>query len=200
MFFHRNHLSGGWADLLPVDQKSVCVSMHRRRFDRRQRQSDLEDGVPVSIQHYEAQNTDTNQTSWLMNTDRVADGTDSAPSLWATAPGWPLTPSTLSQWDSTSTTALTVSRFDSFVPSTVIKENIRQLSVLSSTEKAANVCYQEYDVPGAFRLELRQFLPNVNYRAEAQRQDFICHYYYQDIITDICLFHLSMSISDLCAA
>ncbi len=62
--------------------------------------------------HYEAQNTDTNQTSWLMNTDRVADGTDSAPSLWVTAPGWPLTPSTLSQWDSTSTTALTVSRFD----------------------------------------------------------------------------------------
>lgn len=65
-----------------------------------------------------------------------------------------------------------------FVPSTVIKENIRLLSVLSSTEKAANVCYQEYDVLDGFPLELRQFLPNVNYRADIQRQDFICHYYY----------------------
>lgn len=38
-----------------------------------------------------------------------------------------------------------------------------------SNEKAANVCYQEYDVPEGFPLELRQFLPNVNYRADAQR-------------------------------
>ncbi|CAM4728826.1 unnamed protein product [Leuciscus chuanchicus] len=29
-----------------------------------------------------------------------------------------------------------------------------------SNEKAANVCYQEYDVPDGFPLELRQFLPN----------------------------------------
>ncbi|XP_016400349.1 SET domain-containing protein 9 isoform X2 [Sinocyclocheilus rhinocerous] len=38
-----------------------------------------------------------------------------------------------------------------------------------SNEKAANVCYQEYDVPEGFPLELRQYLPNVNYRADTQR-------------------------------
>ncbi|KAF4108475.1 SET domain-containing protein 9 [Onychostoma macrolepis] len=38
-----------------------------------------------------------------------------------------------------------------------------------SNEKAANVCYQEYDVPDGFPLELRQFLPNVKYRADTQR-------------------------------
>ncbi|KAL1267119.1 hypothetical protein QQF64_002794 [Cirrhinus molitorella] len=38
-----------------------------------------------------------------------------------------------------------------------------------SNEKAANVCYQEYDVPDEFPLELRQYLPNVNYRADNQR-------------------------------
>ncbi len=128
--------------------------------------------------HYEAQNTDTNQTSWLMNTDRVADGTDSAPSLWVTAPGWPLTPSTLSVGQYVNNCSNGQSVWLQFVPSTVIKENIRLLSVLSSTEKAANVCYQEYDVPDGFPLELRQFLPNVKYRADTQRQDFICHYYY----------------------
>ncbi|XP_013979086.1 SET domain-containing protein 9 isoform X5 [Salmo salar] len=38
-----------------------------------------------------------------------------------------------------------------------------------SNERAANVCYQEYDVPEAFPLELRQYLPNVNYRHDTQR-------------------------------
>ncbi|XP_069043299.1 SET domain-containing protein 9 isoform X3 [Lepisosteus oculatus] len=38
-----------------------------------------------------------------------------------------------------------------------------------SNEKAANVCYQEFDVPAEFPLELCQFLPNVNYRHEVQR-------------------------------
>ncbi|XP_077099865.1 SET domain-containing protein 9 [Siphateles boraxobius] len=38
-----------------------------------------------------------------------------------------------------------------------------------SNEKAANVCYQEFDVPDGFPLELCQFLPNVKYRADSQR-------------------------------
>ncbi|TRY88138.1 hypothetical protein DNTS_029447 [Danionella cerebrum] len=37
------------------------------------------------------------------------------------------------------------------------------------TERAANVCYQELDVPEEFPLELRQFLPNVNYRVDTRR-------------------------------
>ncbi|XP_010176995.1 PREDICTED: SET domain-containing protein 9, partial [Mesitornis unicolor] len=32
-----------------------------------------------------------------------------------------------------------------------------------SHEKAANVCYQEFDVPGCFPLELKQYLPNIVY-------------------------------------
>lgn len=32
-----------------------------------------------------------------------------------------------------------------------------------SNEWPANVCYQEYDVPDRFPIELRQYLPNVNY-------------------------------------
>ncbi|XP_072514508.1 SET domain-containing protein 9 isoform X1 [Salminus brasiliensis] len=40
-----------------------------------------------------------------------------------------------------------------------------------SNEKAANVCYQEFDVPDEFPLELRQYLPNVNYSPDMQRQD-----------------------------
>ncbi|XP_067288889.1 SET domain-containing protein 9 isoform X2 [Pseudorasbora parva] len=39
-----------------------------------------------------------------------------------------------------------------------------------SNERAANVCYQEFDVPDRFPLELRQFLPNVKYRADTQRR------------------------------
>lgn len=39
-----------------------------------------------------------------------------------------------------------------------------------SNEKAANVCYQEFDVPDDFPLELRQYLPNVNYRPSLQRR------------------------------
>ncbi|XP_062334020.1 SET domain-containing protein 9 isoform X1 [Osmerus eperlanus] len=38
-----------------------------------------------------------------------------------------------------------------------------------TNEWAANVCYQEYDVPDGFPLELRQYLPNVNYTHDAQR-------------------------------
>nr|XP_057924154.1 SET domain-containing protein 9 isoform X1 [Doryrhamphus excisus] len=38
-----------------------------------------------------------------------------------------------------------------------------------SNEWPANVCYQEYDVPDAFPVELRQYLPNVNYSPHSQR-------------------------------
>lgn len=36
-----------------------------------------------------------------------------------------------------------------------------------SNERPANVCYQEYDVPDKFPIELRQYLPNVNFRQDA---------------------------------
>ncbi|XP_062870388.1 SET domain-containing protein 9 [Trichomycterus rosablanca] len=39
-----------------------------------------------------------------------------------------------------------------------------------SNEKAANVCYQEFDVPNDFPLELRQYLPNANYSITIQRK------------------------------
>ncbi|KAB5543344.1 hypothetical protein PHYPO_G00077990 [Pangasianodon hypophthalmus] len=39
-----------------------------------------------------------------------------------------------------------------------------------SNEKPANVCYQEFDVPEDFPIELRQYLPNVNYRPSTQRR------------------------------
>lgn len=32
------------------------------------------------------------------------------------------------------------------------------------------MCYQEFDVPKEFPLELRQYLPNINYKSDAQRQ------------------------------
>uniref|UniRef100_A0A8V5G953 SET domain-containing protein n=2 Tax=Melopsittacus undulatus TaxID=13146 RepID=A0A8V5G953_MELUD len=32
-----------------------------------------------------------------------------------------------------------------------------------SHEKAANVCYQEFDVPAYFPVELKQYLPNIVY-------------------------------------
>ncbi|XP_030015390.1 SET domain-containing protein 9 [Sphaeramia orbicularis] len=38
-----------------------------------------------------------------------------------------------------------------------------------SNERPANVCYQEYDVPQKFPLELRQYLPNVNYSQDSHR-------------------------------
>ncbi|XP_041049273.1 SET domain-containing protein 9 isoform X2 [Carcharodon carcharias] len=38
-----------------------------------------------------------------------------------------------------------------------------------SNEKAANVCYQEFDVPTAFPVELRQYIPNVNYGHNVER-------------------------------
>ncbi|XP_068196590.1 SET domain-containing protein 9 [Antennarius striatus] len=38
-----------------------------------------------------------------------------------------------------------------------------------SNQRPANVCYQEYDVPDRFPVELRQFLPNVNYSQDARR-------------------------------
>lgn len=37
-----------------------------------------------------------------------------------------------------------------------------------SNEFPANVCYQEYDVPDKFPIELRQYLPNVNYSQDTQ--------------------------------
>ncbi|XP_045908851.1 SET domain-containing protein 9 [Micropterus dolomieu] len=39
-----------------------------------------------------------------------------------------------------------------------------------SNEWPANVCYQEYDVPDKFPIELRQYLPNVNYSQATQRR------------------------------
>uniref|UniRef100_A0A3P8ZC30 SET domain containing 9 n=1 Tax=Esox lucius TaxID=8010 RepID=A0A3P8ZC30_ESOLU len=39
----------------------------------------------------------------------------------------------------------------------------------STNDRTANVYYQEYDVPKEFPLELRQYLPNVNYRHDTQR-------------------------------
>ncbi|XP_056592973.1 SET domain-containing protein 9 [Triplophysa dalaica] len=38
-----------------------------------------------------------------------------------------------------------------------------------SNEREANVCYQEFDVPNDFPLELRQYLPNNNYKSDTQR-------------------------------
>ncbi|XP_067842306.1 SET domain-containing protein 9 [Heptranchias perlo] len=38
-----------------------------------------------------------------------------------------------------------------------------------SNEKAANVCYQEFDVPVTFPVELRQYIPNVNYGHDVER-------------------------------
>ncbi|CAG5896979.1 unnamed protein product [Menidia menidia] len=38
-----------------------------------------------------------------------------------------------------------------------------------SNDRPANVCYQEYDVPKSFPIELRQYLPNVNYSLDTQR-------------------------------
>ncbi len=38
-----------------------------------------------------------------------------------------------------------------------------------SNERPANVCYQEYDVRDRFPIELRQYLPNVNYSLDSQR-------------------------------
>lgn len=38
-----------------------------------------------------------------------------------------------------------------------------------SNNRPANVCYQEYDVPDKFPIELRQYLPNVNYSLDTQR-------------------------------
>ncbi|XP_043544999.1 SET domain-containing protein 9 [Chiloscyllium plagiosum] len=38
-----------------------------------------------------------------------------------------------------------------------------------SNEKAANVCYQEFDVPATFPIELRQYIPNVNYGQNVER-------------------------------
>ncbi|KAE8636290.1 hypothetical protein XENTR_v10002925 [Xenopus tropicalis] len=37
-----------------------------------------------------------------------------------------------------------------------------------SNEREANVCYQEFDVPEYFPIELRQYLPNINYSPDSQ--------------------------------
>ncbi|XP_037537550.1 SET domain-containing protein 9 [Nematolebias whitei] len=38
-----------------------------------------------------------------------------------------------------------------------------------SNEKPANVCYQEYNIPDGFPIELRQYLPNVNFSQDIKR-------------------------------
>ncbi|XP_044302011.1 SET domain-containing protein 9 isoform X2 [Varanus komodoensis] len=38
-----------------------------------------------------------------------------------------------------------------------------------STDKAANVCYQEFDLPECFPIEFKQYLPNIKYSHEVQR-------------------------------
>uniref|UniRef100_A0A8C6WIY8 SET domain containing 9 n=1 Tax=Neogobius melanostomus TaxID=47308 RepID=A0A8C6WIY8_9GOBI len=43
-----------------------------------------------------------------------------------------------------------------------------------SNDKSANVCYQEYDVPSTFPLELRQYLPNVNYSLDTFQRPLRC--------------------------
>lgn len=43
-----------------------------------------------------------------------------------------------------------------------------------SNDKSANVCYQEYDVPRTFPLELRQYLPNVNYSQDTHQRPLRC--------------------------
>lgn len=43
-----------------------------------------------------------------------------------------------------------------------------------SNEKSANVCYQEYDVPNNFPIDLRQYLPNVNYSLDAHQRPLRC--------------------------
>lgn len=43
-----------------------------------------------------------------------------------------------------------------------------------SDDKSANVCYQEYDVPSTFPLELRQYLPNVNYSQDTIHRPLRC--------------------------
>lgn len=41
-----------------------------------------------------------------------------------------------------------------------------------SNERAANVCYQEFDVPAVFPVELKQYLPNTAYSCDRQRLGF----------------------------
>ena len=36
-------------------------------------------------------------------------------------------------------------------------------------DRAANVCYQEFDVPAVFPIELKQYLPNIAYSYDKQR-------------------------------
>lgn len=43
-----------------------------------------------------------------------------------------------------------------------------------SNDKPANVCYQEYDVPSTFPLELRRYLPNVNYCQDSHQRPIRC--------------------------
>ncbi|XP_023564522.1 SET domain-containing protein 9 isoform X2 [Octodon degus] len=38
-----------------------------------------------------------------------------------------------------------------------------------SNERAANVCYQEFEVPAGFPVELKQYFPNIAYSSEKQR-------------------------------
>ncbi|XP_051539126.1 SET domain-containing protein 9-like [Myxocyprinus asiaticus] len=52
--------------------------------------------------------------------------------------------------------------------------HIFQKCYLLSTEKAANVYYQEFDVLVGFPVELCQYLPSVNYRPDVQRHICFC--------------------------
>ncbi|XP_048213687.1 SET domain-containing protein 9-like [Perognathus longimembris pacificus] len=38
-----------------------------------------------------------------------------------------------------------------------------------SNNRAANVCYQEFDVPAVFPIELKQYIPNISYNYNEQR-------------------------------
>lgn len=58
---------------------------------------------------------------------------------------------------------------DLFIYYVQLSENILSILFSCSIEKAANVCYQEFDVPEDFPVELHQYLPNVNYSHDTKR-------------------------------
>lgn len=47
------------------------------------------------------------------------------------------------------------------------------LKIISSfLDRPANVCYQEFDVPAVFPIELKQYLPNIAYSFDKERLVF----------------------------
>ena len=46
-------------------------------------------------------------------------------------------------------------------------------------DRAANVCYQEFDVPAVFPIELKQYLPNIAYSYDRQRLVFAKSFSYR---------------------